>query len=351
MRTGTRVTGLRLVLLAGCLSFATMWVVAQSPAPATATYVGSAACGRCHAPTFERWKRTRMANVVRDPREHPEAIVADFTTPNPLAHVHQGSDRVRLRQQVQAALLHAASATTTSAPAQWDVTHRVAPTVPPDRLVDGALSARQHEAARPAALRRLPLGQLRHRAQDGDGMERRLRAVPRTGQRSRRAARRATNIVNPARLRPWPRCDACIQCHSEGQPHDADRRPRFHWPVGSASGLRLADFWKLDEHTPGTQDTLAFPGRQRPREPDAGQRLRAEPDVHARGDLRELPRSARHAEQRRPDQAGADVVCLTCHGPKSPNGPHTATIEQHTHHRAGIGRQRVRQLPHAEDRA
>jgi predicted CXXCH cytochrome family protein len=31
----------------------------------------------------------------------------------------------------------------------------------------------------------------------------------------------------------------------------------------------------------------------------------------------------------------AQVLCLTCHGPKSPNGPHTATIEQHTHHQAG----------------
>jgi len=29
------------------------------------------------------------------------------------------------------------------------------------------------------------------------------------------------------------------------------------------------------------------------------------------------------------------LVCLECHGPKSPNGPHTATIEQHTHHKAG----------------
>ena len=28
-------------------------------------------------------------------------------------------------------------------------------------------------------------------------------------------------------------------------------------------------------------------------------------------------------------------MCLECHGPKSPNGPHAATIEQHTHHKAG----------------
>jgi predicted CXXCH cytochrome family protein len=31
----------------------------------------------------------------------------------------------------------------------------------------------------------------------------------------------------------------------------------------------------------------------------------------------------------------AHTVCLTCHGPKSPNGPHTATLEQHTHHAPG----------------
>ena len=31
----------------------------------------------------------------------------------------------------------------------------------------------------------------------------------------------------------------------------------------------------------------------------------------------------------------ASQLCLTCHGPTSPNGPHAATIEAHTHHAAG----------------
>jgi len=31
----------------------------------------------------------------------------------------------------------------------------------------------------------------------------------------------------------------------------------------------------------------------------------------------------------------AAVLCLECHGPNSPNGPRAATIEQHTHHKAG----------------
>jgi predicted CXXCH cytochrome family protein len=28
-------------------------------------------------------------------------------------------------------------------------------------------------------------------------------------------------------------------------------------------------------------------------------------------------------------------LCTTCHGPSSPNGPHAATIEDHTHHALG----------------
>src|SRR4249920_2591291 len=51
------------------------------PAPA---YVGSASCSVCHPATYNRWKNTRMANVVRDPKEHPDAIIPDLSQPNPL---------------------------------------------------------------------------------------------------------------------------------------------------------------------------------------------------------------------------------------------------------------------------
>src|SRR6185503_2755702 len=47
-------------------------------------YVGSAACKTCHAEIYARWQKTPMANVVRDPREHPEAIIPDFSKPDPL---------------------------------------------------------------------------------------------------------------------------------------------------------------------------------------------------------------------------------------------------------------------------
>lgn len=57
---------------------------AQTEPPAEAHYVGSAACKTCHVGIYERWTKTPMANVVRDPREHPDAIIPDLAKPDPL---------------------------------------------------------------------------------------------------------------------------------------------------------------------------------------------------------------------------------------------------------------------------
>jgi hypothetical protein len=47
-------------------------------------YVGSEACKSCHLPEFNGWKKSRMANILLDPRKHPEAVVGDFTHPDPV---------------------------------------------------------------------------------------------------------------------------------------------------------------------------------------------------------------------------------------------------------------------------
>ena len=43
-----------------------------------ASYVGSAACKSCHLAIWTRWSKTRMANVLADPKVRPEAILPDF---------------------------------------------------------------------------------------------------------------------------------------------------------------------------------------------------------------------------------------------------------------------------------
>ena len=59
-------------------------IAAQAQAQPAPAYVGSASCSVCHTATYNRWKNTRMANVVRDPKEHPDAIIPDLSQPNPL---------------------------------------------------------------------------------------------------------------------------------------------------------------------------------------------------------------------------------------------------------------------------
>src|SRR5262245_23949638 len=58
-------------------------VAAQSATDAP-RYVGSMACASCHRDIYEHWQKTRMANVVRDPATHPDAIIPDLSTPNPV---------------------------------------------------------------------------------------------------------------------------------------------------------------------------------------------------------------------------------------------------------------------------
>src|SRR3954466_12872982 len=53
----------------------------SSPKP---HYVGSEACKSCHLAQYNGWKKSRMANILLDPRERPEAVVGDFTHSDPV---------------------------------------------------------------------------------------------------------------------------------------------------------------------------------------------------------------------------------------------------------------------------
>ena len=49
-----------------------------------AEFVGSATCRECHEAVYDRWQNTLMANILVDVNERPEAILGDFSSPNPL---------------------------------------------------------------------------------------------------------------------------------------------------------------------------------------------------------------------------------------------------------------------------
>ena len=72
-------------ILAFALAVFPLVVTAQTPAQ-PANYVGSTTCKTCHPATYERWSKTRMANVVRDPKVHPDAILPDLSKGDPLVN-------------------------------------------------------------------------------------------------------------------------------------------------------------------------------------------------------------------------------------------------------------------------
>ncbi len=278
-----------------------------------------------------------MANVVRDPKEHPDAILPDFSKPNPLvtfqkddiAFVYGGKWKQRYFKKVGDDYF--------VLPAQWDVTNQVwrpyfvkngtdwwAPLYPPDNfkrptgpLCDGCHS-------------------VNYNIQNKTVTEWNVGCEKCHGPGSEHVAHPSrSNIVNPARLDSVQANDTCIQCHSQGQPLNNPIEGKYYdWPVGFHAGEKLQDHWRLEEHKLGETTFTHFADGTAHKN-----RMQGNDFVQSVMYTRGVKCSSCH------DVHGTDndallirpptVLCLECHGPGSPNGPHVSTIKEHTHHKAG----------------
>jgi predicted CXXCH cytochrome family protein len=314
---------------------------AAGPLPAKAAdalhYVGSQACQMCHPAIYARWKTTPMANVVRDPREHPDAILPDLSQSNPL--VKFSKDQVAL---VYGSIWKQRYFTKIGSdyfvfPAQWNVAQKTwlpyfvkngadwwARHYPPDNMQrpTGPLCDGCHSVGYDIHTKSVTEWNVGCERCHGPGSEH-------VQQPSR------SNIVNPARLDYAHANDLCIQCHSQGQPLSNPIEGRYYdWPVGFQVGLNLQDFWKLEDHKLGETSFTHFADGTAHKNRMQGNDF-VQSVMYRRGvtcfSCHDVHGTDNQAQLLKP----ASVMCLECHGPSSPNGPHTATIEEHTHHRPG----------------
>jgi predicted CXXCH cytochrome family protein len=309
----------------------------QTATAASAHYVGSAACQKCHAQIYERWKKTPMANVVRDPREHPDAITPNLATNNvspkftkdQIAFVYGSIWKQRYFTKIGDDYF--------PEPAQWDVTNKVwrpymvangtdwwATFYPPDNMkrptgptCDGCHSVDYDIQTKQAA--EWNVGCERCHGPGSAHVEHATRG----------------NILNPARMDYVQATDTCIQCHSQGRPLTNPIEGKYYdWPVGYHVGLNLRDYWQLEEHTLGQLSFTHFPDgtahKNRMQGNDFTQSV-----MYRRGvtcfDCHNVHGTENYAQLRKP----ANQICLDCHGPNSRNGPRTATLAAHTHHKDG----------------
>jgi mono/diheme cytochrome c family protein len=289
----------------------------QSATARSAHYAGSQSCQKCHAQIYEHWRKTPMANVVRDPREHPDAIIPDLAT-NSVAKFTKDDVALVYGSLWKQRYFTKVGDDYFPEPAQWDVTHRVwrpyfvakgtdwwEPFYPPDNMqrptgptCDGCHSVDYNIHTKQVA--EWNVGCEKCHGPGSEHVEHPSRG----------------NILNPARMDYVAASDTCIQCHSQGRPRTSPIEGKYYdWPVGYHAGLNLRDFWQLEEHTLGeTTFTHYADGTSHKN------RMQGNDFVQSVMYRRGKP---------------ADQLCMDCHGPLSLNGPRTGTVEEHTHHKKG----------------
>jgi predicted CXXCH cytochrome family protein len=305
----------------------------------TSPYSGSAACKSCHPAIYERWSKTRMANVVRDPKTYPEAILPDLSKPDPAVNFSKDDIAFVYGSRWKQRYFTKRGDDYYPLGAQWDVTHQVWRSYHPTPGTDwwtafypndnlqrptGPLCDGCHSVNYDINTKAVTEWNVGCEKCHGPGA-----AHVRQPSQS--------NIVNPVRLHFVEANDVCIQCHSQGQPPANPIGGKYYdWPVGFEAGKKLQDFWKLEEHKLGEQsfthfaDGTAHKNRMQGNDFVTSQMYThgvscfSCHDVHGTGNDADLLKPA-------------NVLCLQCHGPNSPNGPHAPSIEAHTHHAVGSG--------------
>ena len=310
-------------------------LVAPCALPAqSSSYVGSAACRTCHPQIYNRWSKTRMANVVLDPKVHPEAILPDLSKPDPLVKFTKDDIAFVYGSKWKQRYFTKRGDDYYPFPAQWDVTHQIW------RAYQAAPGTDWWTAFYPNDNMQRPTGPLC----DGcHSVNYDIRTKTPTewnvgcekchgpGAAHARQPSRA-NIVNPARLNSLRASEVCIQCHSQGQPLNNPIEGKYYdWPVGFEAGKDLAAYWKLEEHKLGETSFTHFADGTAHKNRMQGNDF-VQSVMYTRGiscfSCHDVHGTENNADLIKP----ANVLCLECHGPNSPNGPRAPTIEAHTHH-------------------
>jgi predicted CXXCH cytochrome family protein len=326
-----------IVPILSLVSFAAFAFPIGALAQATnADFVGSAACRECHSTIYERWQDSRMANILVDVAAHPEAIVGDFDTPNPLVTFDRSDIVFTYGSKWKQRYFTRVGDDYFVLPAQWDVMNgtwrRYAPGPGGDWWVEHY----------PADQMQRPTGPLcdgchsvNYDIATKQVTEWNVGCEKCHGAGSAHAADPSLfNIVNPARLDHVRGNDICIQCHSQGQPLSNPINDRyFDWPVGYEPGAPLADYWRLEESPLGDETFTHWPEGSAHKNRMQGNDF-VSSVMYTKGvscwSCHDVHGTEHDADLIRP----ASAICLECHGPNSPAGPRGATLTAHAQHSA-----------------
>jgi predicted CXXCH cytochrome family protein len=299
-------------------------------------YTGSAACKDCHRSQYDRWQKTRMANVIVDPKQHPEAVLGDFTHANPLVTFKKNEIAFVYGSKWKQRYFTKRGDDYFVFPVQWDV---AAKTWRRYYVEAGTDWWTEHY---PAEQMQRPTGPLCDGCHSTDyDVETKKVTEWNVGCEkchgpgaAHVASPTVANIVNPARLDHVRGVDVCIQCHSQGRPKETPLNGKYYdWPVGYEPGDRLADFWELEEHKLGEETFTHWPDGTAHKNRMQGNDF-VQSTMYRRGvgcsDCHDVHGTDNDALLVKP----AATLCQSCHGPNTPAGP-SEPLTEHSHHSLG----------------
>jgi len=311
----------------------------QEAAVNGAHYVGSQECQRCHEEVYARWQKTAMANVLRDPKVHPDAFAADPATAPEDLRFAKGDVAFIYGSKWKQRYWTKSGDTYVPLPAQWNFETKKwskyhVPDTGGDWWAKYYPDPKGDNSNRPTAPLCDGCHSVNFNLETKQPTEWNVGCEQCHGAGSAHVAQPTlTNILNPARQNYVQANDTCIQCHSQGQPLSNPIKGQYYdWAVGYHAGLKLSDFWKLEDHKLGETTFTHFPDgtahKNRMQGNDFVQSL-----MYARGvtcfSCHDPHGTQNEAMLRKP----VNEICGSCHGPNSQNGPHAVSIEAHTHHK------------------
>jgi predicted CXXCH cytochrome family protein len=277
-----------------------------------------------------------MANVVRDPKEHPEAVLGDFASADPVRTFELKDVAFVYGSRWKQRYFTKRGEDYFPLPAQWDVEKK---RWLPYHVEAGTDWWVPHYG--PANFDR-PTGptcdgchSVNYDVETRAVTEWNVGCEKCHGPGSAHVAQPTkANIVNPERLDFVRANDTCIQCHSQGQPLANPIAGKYYdWPVGYLPGQRLADYWKLEELKLGVTNFYQFAD-------GTAHKNRMQGNDFAQSNMyhRELRCFDCHQVHSNGNVANlvmpGNALCLSCHTKSNPAGL-KGTVAEHTHHAEG----------------
>ncbi|HTA85511.1 MAG TPA: cytochrome c3 family protein, partial [Silvibacterium sp.] len=274
-----------------------------------------------------------MANVVRDPKIHPEAVLGDFTHPDPNRPFDLGQVALVYGSRWKQRYFTKRGDDYYPLPGQWDIKNRK---WLPYHVADGTdwwvRFYPKDNAERPTGPTCDGCHSVNYNLETKQVTEWNVGCEKCHGPGSEHVAHpTAKNIVNPVNLDYVRGNDTCMQCHSQGRPIEVPTHGKYvDWPVGFLPGQRLAEVWSLEESRLGTQDFYFWPDGSAHKNRMQGNDFVQSVMYHR--EIRCFDCHQVHSNQNSSNLiAESNKLCLGCHTKDNPAGLH-GTVSEHTHH-------------------